>query len=209
MKPLKESIPNLFEETEIERVDYYIEKIRDSYKATNRLYIYYQVLQYTSIIAFYLYFYNKLNEISLLGIKITDSQIIEKWFLLVPSLFFLLSTYTGYLRVYQKEGIEWLLAKYRSKEYETKIHKLTFPSNHILGMELLHNQQSKFIRAVLYLPNTLIALISILGPIILIYFGYTKLASKYQADVHLIISSILSALMIITGKLIIQFSQRI
>jgi len=39
MKSLKQLIPTLFEEKEIDRVDYYIDSIKDSIKNTNRLFL--------------------------------------------------------------------------------------------------------------------------------------------------------------------------
>ena len=52
MKSLKDLIPTLFDDSEMDRVDYYVDKIRESLNTTNKLFITYISLLGLSIITF-------------------------------------------------------------------------------------------------------------------------------------------------------------
>jgi hypothetical protein len=209
MKRLQETIPYLFEENENDRVDYYIDKIRDSYTSTNKLFMSLMALQVFSIITYFLFIYKKIDKVAIFGLETSDIEFVKTWFLLIPSILFLINSYVGYLRVYQKEGIEWLLCKYRNKEYKSYIFRLTFPSNHILGMEILQSQESKFAKAVNYIPTLLIAFISTLGPITLTFLGYREQFETTEITIYLKISFIISSICYLCGIFVIWRSQKI
>lgn len=209
MNSLKEVIPKLSDDLSPERIDYYVDKIRDSYSSTNKLFMSFLFFQWLLIIGYYLFIGNKIEELNLYGIKTTDHEMIKTWFLILPSFFFLLNCYVGYLRVYQKEAIEWLLCAYRNKEYKSELYRLTFPPNHILGMELLQKQNSKFVKALVFLPNTIIAVVSIAAPPFLIFLGYTEQFQLGLENFSLTLSFVLSIIFLVTGFLVIFLSQRI
>jgi hypothetical protein len=209
MKRLQETIPSLFEEDENDRVDYYIDKIRDSYASTNKLFMALMALQALSIITYYLFIYKKIDKIAIFGMETSNIEFIKTWFLLIPSVLFLINSYVGYLRVYQKEGIEWLLCKYRNKEFKSNIHQLTFPSNYILGMEILQSQESRFVKIINYVPTFLIAFISTLGPIILTLIGYREQIETTEINFYLKISFTISSICYLFGIFVIKQSQRI
>jgi hypothetical protein len=192
-----------------ERVDYYVEKIREAYYATNKLFMSFLFFQWLLIIGYYLFIGDKIEEFSFYGIKTTDHEMTKTWFLVLPSFFFLLNCYVGYLRVYQKEAIEWLLCAFRNSEYKSELYRLTFPPNHILGMELLQRQSSKVVKALVFIPNILIAIFSIIIPPTLIIYGYTGQFESLTANYGLTISFSLSLFLLTVGFIVILLSQKI
>jgi hypothetical protein len=209
MKRLQETIPELFEEGENDRVDYYIDKIRDSYAVTNKLFISLIVLQAFSIITYYLFIFKKIDKVAIFGWETSDPEFVKTWFLIIPSILFLINSYVGYLRVYQKEGIEWLLCKYRNKEFKSNIFRLTFPANPILGMEILQLQESKLVRIINYVPVFIIAFISILGPITLTFIAYRDQFEINETSLSLKISIVISFTCYLCGIFVMKQSQRI
>jgi hypothetical protein len=209
MKRLQETIPELFEEGEEERADYYIDKIRDSYATTNKLFMSLMVLQTLSLITYFLFIFKKIDKVSIFGLETSDPVFVKTWFLIIPSILFLINSYVGYLRVYQKEGIEWLLSKYRNKEFKSNIFRLTFPANHILGMEILQLQESKFIKIINYIPVLIIAFISVLGPITLTFIGYREQFESIELGLYLKISIVISFACYLCGIFVMKQSQKI
>ncbi|HET6556413.1 MAG TPA: hypothetical protein VFG54_03805 [Prolixibacteraceae bacterium] len=209
MKSLKEFIPTLFENSEIERVDYYIEKIKESLNTTNKLFITYIFLLGLSLICFYLLTNGYLSEIELYGQKISDLVLIKKWFLVIPSAIFFRSTLIGYLRIYQLEAIEWLIVKYRNKEYTSEIFRLALPASHILGMDLLRRQENKWLKVI----TKVLSLFMVIGahslPVFYICFAYPPILRESNYDVQTFISFIISMAFIISGGIIVRLSQRI
>jgi uncharacterized membrane protein len=209
MKRLQETIPELFEEGEEERADYYIDKIRDSYATTNKLFMSLMFLQTLSLITYFLFIFKKIDKVSIFGLETSDPVFVKTWFLIIPSILFLINSYVGYLRVYQKEGIEWLLVKYRNKEFKSNIFRLTFPANHILGMEILQLQESKFIKIINYIPVLIIAFISVLGPITLTFIGYREQFESTELSLYLKLSIVISFTCYLCGIFVMKQSQKI
>lgn len=209
MKRLQETIPELFEEGEEERADYYIDKIRDSYATTNKLFMSLMFLQTLSLITYFLFIFKKIDKVSIFGLETSDPVFVKTWFLIIPSILFLINSYVGYLRVYQKEGIEWLLSKYRNKEFKSNIFRLTFPANHILGMEILQLQESKFIKIINYIPVLIIAFISVLGPITLTFIGYREQFESTELSLYLKLSIVISFTCYLCGIFVMKQSQKI
>ncbi len=206
MKKLKDTIPSLFEDNKDPRIDYYIDKIRDSYKTTNQLFLANTILILLLIISFHLLRNGYLNQVSIFGQNFQDSPLLRKWGLIIPSILFMVNCFMGYLRVYQKESIEWLLAKYRPKEYETGIYKLTFPSNFILGMELLYKSERK---SLFFIPNLIVASVTTIGPVIYIFLFYYNLLKTEFYDVQIYLSGLICLTSILIGIYAIVASKKI
>lgn len=209
MEKLKDSVFSSFSEDDSERVDKYIDLLRDALKSTNSKFNYYTVLLITSILSYHLYVYDHLNDIKLLGFRVNDFDLIQKWFPIVPSLIFLLTTTIGYLRVYQQETIEWLLAKNRPKEYGSDIYRLTFPCSHILGLDILRRQKDISAKFAAVIPALTFVFGSILAPILYISWAYSRAFQKFGTDNNLIMSTVVSSFLIINGIVIIIQSQKI
>jgi len=209
MKSLKEFIITLFEDSELERVDYYIEKIKESLITTNRLFITYNSLLGLSIICFHLFASGYLNEIELFGQRISHFALIKRWFLTIPSAIFFVSTLVGYLRVYQMECIEWLIAKHRKKEFDAEIFRLTLPASHILGMDLLRRQDYKWIKSIALIPSVILAFGTVLLPIVYINWAYVQVLYDFPYDAQTILSWSISNFFIICGIIAIRLSQKI
>jgi len=209
MEKLRESVLSSFEDGDLDRVDKYVDMIRDSLKSTNSRFGSLTLLLIISIFSYHLYINGQLSEISAFGLKIKDTVLIKKWFLIVPSLIFLLTTSIGYLRVYQQESIEWLLAKYRPKEYKSGIYRLIFPSSYILGLDVLRRQKSIIARSIATLAGTVLALGAVAAPIWYIYWAYNKAFMELGRDTGLIINCSVSGILLVCGLCIICQSQRI
>jgi len=209
MEKLKESVLSSFEDGDLDRVDKYVDSVRDSLKSTNSKFGALTLLLVISILSYHFYVNGQLSEMSAFGLKIKDIVLIKKWFLIVPSLIFLLTASIGYLRVYQQESIEWLLAKYRPKEYKSGIYRLTFPSSYILGLDVLRRQKSRIAKSIAMLAGTPLALGSIAAPIWYICWAYNKAFMELGADSSLIISGSISGILLVCGLCIIYQSQRI
>lgn len=209
MKNLRDIIPVLFDDSEIDRVDYHIDKIKESLSTTNRLFITYVSFLGLSIIAFHLYIYGYLYEINIFGQKLSQFILIKRWFLLIPSILFFLSSLLGYLRVYQMECIEWLIAKHRNKEFTSEIFRLALPSSYILGLDILRRQNDKWIKLIASIPSIILAFGTIIIPILYVNCMYGRILKDLLFDYQTIVSCLISNLFIICGILIIRFSQRI
>lgn len=209
MQKLRESILSSFDDGDLDRVDKYIDSVRESLKSTNSRFTAYTLLLVISLVSYHLYVHGHLSRMPLFGLEIIDVDLIKKWFLIVPSIVFVLSTSTGYLRVYQQECIEWLLAKYRPKEFASGIYRLTFPSNYILGLDVLRRQNSKFAKSIAWLTTVPLVIGSVTAPIWYIGWAYTNGFAELGADSSLIISASISGLLLLTGLGFISQSQRI
>lgn len=209
MKSLKDFIVTIFDESEIERVDYYIEKIRESLITTNKLFITYNALLVLSVICFYLFSSGFLKEIELFGQKISDFALIRRWFLIIPSALFCITSFIAYLRVYQKECIEWLIARHRNKEYKSDIFRLTLPSDFILGMDILRRQDNKWINTITFIPILIIPLSIVMLPIIYVYLAYAQIFVDFPNDLQTILSFIISNIFIMSGLVVMGLTQKI
>jgi len=209
MEKLRESVLSSFEDGDLDRVDEYIKSIRDSLKSTNSKFFALELLLILSIISYHLYIAGQASEVSAFGFRIRDVGLIKKWFLTMPSLVFLISTAFGYLRVYQQESIEWLLAKYRPREFRSGIYRLTFPSNYILGLDFLRRQKQRTAKVIATLTSLPLMAGSIILPVWYICWAYKKVFLEFGPDYGLIISASISGIMILGGLAVICESQKI
>jgi len=209
MEKLKESVLSSFEDGDLGRVDEYIKSIRCSLKYTNSKFVALEILLVLSIVSYHLYINGQVSEVSAFGFRIRDMELMKKWFLIVPSLVFLISTSFGYLRVYQQESIEWLLAKYRPKEFKSGIYRLTFPSNYVLGLDVLRRQKRKMAKSITILTSLPLIVGSIILPIWYICWAYKEVFLKLGPDYSLVISASISGIMILGGLGVIYESQKI
>jgi hypothetical protein len=209
MEKLRESVLSSFEDGDLSRVDEYIRSIRDSLKSTNSRFVSLEFLLLVTILSYHFYVNGQSIEILAFGLKIRDVELIKKWFLIVPSLVFLISTSIGYLRVYQQETIEWLTVKYRPKEFKSGIYRLTFPSNYILGLDILRRQKGRTAKPIAILTGLLLFSGSTFAPIWYIYWAYKKAFLELGPDYGLIISASISGILLLNGLGIIVESQKI
>lgn len=209
MKQYKESIQNLFNDSEIERVDYYVEKISESLKNTNKLYITYQILILITIISYFLIIQGQIQEITLLGVTFSDLIFLKRYFLLVPSVLFFASTLIGYHRTYQVKCIELLLAKYRNNEFNSNIFRLTFPSNFFHGLDLMKRQDTKWIKYFVIIPNVLSFVCLVVAPILYINFTYYNVLNELPQKYLTLIMWIICDILFLFGILIFISSEKI
>lgn len=209
MEKLRESVLSSFEDGDLDRVDEYIKSIRDSLKSTNSKFVALELLLVLSILSYHLYINGQVSEVSVFGFRIRGVELIKKWFLTVPSLVFLISTSFGYLRVYQQESIEWLLAKYRPREFKSGIYRLTFPSNYVLGLDVLRRQKRRMAKIIATLTSLPLFAGSIILPIWYIYWAYKEVFLELGPDYGLIISASVSGILVLGGLGVIYESQKI
>ena len=209
MKSLKLIIPTLFEEDSLDRVDFYIDKINESLKSTNKLFMTSISIIILTTIGYHLLMDGTIKEINLAGQKFTSIEFIKNWFLTVPSLFICLSSFIGYLRVYQKESIEWLLAKHRNKEFKSEIFRLTLPPSYILGLDLFRRQNDFFARLIAKIPSFFFSFATIIAPMAYINVKYIDLLVESSYNFQVIASYSICNLLILCGLTTIVYSQRI
>lgn len=210
MENAKEIIISSFpEDVSLERIDKYIDQIKDSLKDTNKKFNNYTAYLIISIIFYHLYTFCGFNEINIIGIKLSNQVLVRKWLLVVPSILFTMQSSIGYLRVYQQESIEWLSAKYYYSEYKSGIYRLTFPSSFILGFDILRRQSSYKSELIAFIPSLLFAYGSAVLPNCYIVWAYFIAFRDLGVDWQLLASSLLSFILIIHGFCIIFRSQKI
>ena len=192
-----------------ERAQQYIDDIRFSLFETSKKFDRYTLLLILSIVTYHLALLNEATTFSFLNIKIQSVDIIQKWFLVVPSALLCLSCCIGYLRVYQQESIEWMLATFKQKEFKTDIFRLTYPGSHILGLDILGHENSLLAKAISKLTSLLFIAGGITGPITYILWAYDQAFEKYGFSADLIGSSLISFIFILMGLSIIFYSQKI
>ncbi len=206
MKKLKETLPTLFENDDDPRIDQYIDKIRDSLKTTNHLFLANTLFILVFIFSFHLFRKGYTQQFSVFGQNISSSPLIGKWGLVVPSILFMINSFFGYLRIYQKEAIEWLLARHRKKEYDAAVYKLTLPSNHILGLELMTLTEKN---KLLFIPGFIIAFTTIFSPVCYIAYHYYILFRTDTPDWQTIAAALACLTCILFGLYTISKSQEI
>jgi len=209
MSKIKESIEIAFLESDLDRVDKNIESIKASLIITNQQFSRYTLLLFLSLFSYHLVLIGQSTEVTMLGIKLGSKDFIIKWFLIVPSILLLLQGMMGYLRVYQQETIEWLLAKYRKNEYDSGLYRTAFPSSHILSLDLMQRLGSEVSPKLIKLPANIMVLFSVCLPSFYILGAYIYSINIYRGDWQIIVSFIISIFIIWQKALIVRRSQEI
>ncbi len=209
MSKIRESIKNGFENNEIERIDKNIDSIKVSLMESNQKFTRYTLLIFISLFSYQLVFMGELSEVSILGIKLSNKDAILKWFLIIPSILLLLQSLIGYLRVYQQESIEYLLAIHRNKEYLSGLYRVAYPANHILALDLMRRTKTNISTKTLNILTNTMALFTISAPSIYIGVMYIQCFIVYGFEWQIIISSIISLTLIWQSGITISRSQEI
>jgi hypothetical protein len=87
---------------ELERVDKYLDQLRDALKDTNQKFIKLQVTCLLLLSAHYLFLNAEGGEIAVGNVKVSDLARVAKWFLVAPALLYCVGCCYGYLRVTSK-----------------------------------------------------------------------------------------------------------
>ncbi|EGQ8096961.1 hypothetical protein FG135_18665 [Vibrio cholerae] len=209
MSKIKESIETAFSDDDIERVDKNIESIKASLVTTNQQFSRYTLLMFMSLFSYHLVLIGQSQEITMLGLKLGSKDFIAKWFLIVPSILLLMQSLAGYLRVYQQESIEWLLAKYRKNEYESGLYRTAFPTSHILSLDLMKRLGTDISPKFIDIPATIMAFATVWLPSWYIVGAYVYCIDVYRGDWQIIVSSVISLFIIWQKTLIVRRSQEI
>lgn len=196
---LRNMVEQSFDKNEkgLKRVNKNLKLIRSSLSITNKKFIVYEILMYILIFSYHLVLIGEKSKISFLGLEITSTEFIIKWFLLIPSILFILQAINGYLRMKQQETIEWLLSKYYEKEYKSDIFRLGYPSNYIMALDILRRSNNKKTIVKANLIGFLMAFFNVVFPIIYISGVYIYLFfDLYKYDVQVIVSFCVSSFML-------------
>lgn len=208
MSELCDMVEQSFEKNEkgSKRVNKNLKLIRSSLSVTNKKFIAYEILMYILIFSYHLVLIGEKSKISFLGLEITSTEFIIKWFLLVPSFLLILHSTNGYLRMKQQETIEWLLCKYYEKEYKSDIFRLGYPSNYIMALDILRRSKNKKTIAKANLIGFLMAFFNVVFPIIYISGVYIYLFfDLFKYDLQVILSFCLSSFMLYNAwKIILE-----
>lgn len=197
------------EDADKERVDKYIDAIRESLKGTTAKFQRLHWLMVLSLLAYHLFIYGGQNIMVFFSVSIKDVELVKKWFLIIPSSLFCLSCCFGYLRVYQQEVLGWLLAKFHPDEFKSDIFRLTFPASYILGLDLMRREDSIITKVVANTSSFVFVVGTYFLPTIYVYWAYLKSYEQLGFGYDLSISSAISILLFMSGYLIIFRSQEI
>ncbi|MGC9402743.1 hypothetical protein ACP43V_09850, partial [Vibrio genomosp. F10 str. 9ZC157] len=209
MSKIKGSIESAFSSDDLERVDKNIESIKASLVSTNQQFSRYTLLLFVSLLSYHLVLIGQSEEITMLGLKFGSKDFIVKWFLIVPSILLLMQSLAGYLRVYQQESIEWLLAKYRKNEYDSGLYRTAFPTSHILSLDLMKRLGTEVSPKLIDIPAIIMAFASVWLPSLYIIGAYVYCIDIYRGDWQIIVSLVISMFIIWQKSLIVRRSQEI
>ncbi|PMO23710.1 hypothetical protein BCT15_09380 [Vibrio splendidus] len=209
MSKIKGSIESAFSSDDLERVDKNIESIKASLVSTNQQFSRCTLLLFVSLLSYHLVLIGQSEEITMLGLKFGSKDFIVKWFLIVPSILLLMQSLAGYLRVYQQESIEWLLAKYRKNEYDSGLYRTAFPTSHILSLDLMKRLGTEVSPKLIDIPAIIMAFASVWLPSLYIIGAYVYCIDIYRGDWQIIVSLVISMFIIWQKSLIVRRSQEI
>ncbi len=208
MSELLKMVEQSFENNEkgLKRVNKNLKLIKKSLAVTNKKFIIYEILMYILIFSYHLVLIGEKNKISLLGLEITSTEFIIKWFLILLSFIFVLQATNGYLRMKQQETIEWIFAKYYEKEYSSGIFRLGNPSNYIMALDILRRSKNQKTVEKANLIGFLMAFFSVIFPIIYISCVYIYLFFElYRYDLQIVASFCISSFMLYNAwKIILE-----
>jgi hypothetical protein len=196
-------------EPDLSRIDKYVDKLRESLKDTNARFVQFKATCLLLLLAYHLVLYGGNKEISFLGIKVTDVDVITRWFLVLPALAFCVSCCYGYLRVYQQETIAWIMARFHPQEFEAGIYRLILPSTYILGLDVMRREGSTMTQLIASIPSAIFVLGSLYLPPVYTFFAYRKSFEHIGLEFELVASAVVSALLYLASFLIINRSQKI
>lgn len=209
MNELENKYKNLFDENELDRVDKNIDYVKSSLSETEKKFTRATILIFLSLFSFHLLLIGESSDIIIFGLKIANKEFALTWFLIIPSILLVIRALYGYLRVYQKETISWLLFYYRRKEYNSELYRVAYPSNEILALDLMRRCEKN--RSSLYVKilSVFFAFITLIAPYSYIVYGYIKCMELYPGSLEVYISSGISFLIIIQQSIIINLSQEL
>lgn len=206
MSLIKAQLMSAFSSTETDRAEKNIDQIKASLIATNKLFARYSFFILLSLFSYHLILMGNLVDITLFGIKIGNRMFILKWLLVVPSYFLFLNSTIGYLRVYQSESIEYLLAIHYEEEYKSDIFRISYPPNYILSLDLMRRIDNNFF---VIFVGSFIAFISTILPALYIFYIYLNYFNIFGDNIQITVSFCISSVLIFTSFFIIHKSQKL
>jgi hypothetical protein len=119
------------------QLDSFLADVRNSLAGVNRQFLSYLMLVVGSIVVYHLVVYGGSKDFSIEGLRLTDSSLFRKTFLVVPAASLAASAGVGYLRRLQREVFDHLsISRYRILG-QTGLHELRLPGDYLLGFFLL------------------------------------------------------------------------
>jgi hypothetical protein len=151
-----------------DELDAYLKDVRESLATSNKQFIALPLLAIVALVTYHLAVYEGLSTVSYSNLQIGGVPLFRKVFLVVPSLLLTYSASIGYLRRCQREAYDYL-AIARSRLFgATGLHELRLPSDHILGLFLLHHQAGWIGKMISGVTVYLAVMVEIVGPVVYI-----------------------------------------
>jgi len=140
------------------QLDKFLGDVRESLATSNRQFLSFSVLAITALVTYHLVAYEGASSVSLSAIKISDTALFRRVFLIVPASLLGAMSCIDYLRRCQREVYDYFaISRYRILG-ETGLHELRLPSDYLLGLFLLRNEAGALGKII----SSLIAFLSVI-----------------------------------------------
>lgn len=123
-----------------EQLDKFISDVREGLSASGKQFIAFQLAAITGLVFHYMFFYEGAKAANFQGLPITDSPMLQKAFLVIPSALLCASASIGFLRRCQRELYDFLSISRFRVVGQTGLHELRLPSDYILGLFYLKTE---------------------------------------------------------------------
>jgi len=191
------------------QLDNYISDLRDSLATSNKLFIGYSLLLLTALVTYHLVVYAGATGIEFNSLRLSDSTLFRRVFLVVPAVILAAQASIGYLRRCQREVYDYLtISRYRILG-QSGLHELRLPSDYILALFLLH-QEGGFSKVV----STTVVLLSLcitelIPTAYVLIASYLNVKQFGTTDILCLSSSLTASFLAICGLVIFWLAMRI
>ena len=160
------------------QLDKFLADVRDSLAGSNRQFLSYLMLVLGSIVTSHLVVYGGGKDVSINGIKLADSSLFRKTFLIVPAASLACMAAVGYLRRLQREVFDYLsISRFRALG-QSGLHDLRLPGDYLLGFFLLGIEEGRVGRIIRFVVVFLLWILTTALPI-----AYIEVQSKMNMQV--------------------------
>ncbi len=192
------------------QLDKFLGEVRDSLASSSKQFITYNLLVITALITYHLVVHEGASGVSFNSIRISDTLLFRRVFLVFPAALLAASASVGYLRRIQREVYDYLsIYRYRVLG-KTGLHELRIPADYILGLFVLRNEGGLFGKVVSFAVVFLSVLVFILGPAAFIISEATNNLRIFgTSDSLCFLASAIAVILSLSGMIIIALSARI
>lgn len=192
------------------QIDKYLSDVRDSLATSNKLFIGYTFLIFTTLVTYHLVSYAGATGFTLNSLQLADPSLFKRIFLVIPASLLIAKASVGYLRRCQREVYDYLtLSRYRVLG-QSGLHELRLPADYILGLYFLKNEGGLLGKVLASITASLTFCVSLLLPVVyIIWAAYLNVTLYGIADTICLFASIAASVMSIFAFLIVWLAIRV